>query len=676
MASVLSSYRKIYRLIFAVFFLYLLGDAFYRWDAARLHSTFSEFLLGIALTSILMSILAALVTLLFLLSVPLINLLYSVFQWIILRVMHNVKAAQVRLFVFILLSLSAIVWVGKKLTTQFSTSLQLKVFVLLCIIVAALFMSFLLREKAQKWIDTIKTFHSVIQDRITPVVWMFASWVFISVLLVSYQMSIKSEDKMEKQDFILSSEPNEIRPNIVLVTYDALTARHMSSYGYSKDTTPFIREWAKEASVFTKAKASSNWTASTTASLLQGKRVWLHRRFSRMGESRPVGNNLENMPYLLKKYGYYNMAFITNSIASVDKLKVADFFDVAAPPSSMYRYANIIDCALGLASSTIDSIFGTKIKFAQWIFHEDFILLNWIHLTSRKKAQETQFPPEKAYNKFLNTLAKTAHRPFFVWIHIMPPHSPYLPPEPFKGIFDPSDQMRTYESVETGFAKAKESILKHNRVPHNFNTLVARYDEFIRYCDSQFEDFILKLKKMNNINNTIVLLSADHGEIFSNKGLGHGDTLYESEINIPLIIREINAPRRFNGRVIAELVEQIDIPATILELGHIPVPKWMDGRSLLPLMKGDTLPPRPGFSMMLERNRSLGNITKGVIAIWDGDYKLIHNFEDQTSLLFNMSEDPHEEYNLFDKETETGRHLLTMIQNKIREANERLNKEK
>ena len=80
--------------------------------------------------------------------------------------------------------------------------------------------------------------------------------------------------------------------------------------------------------------------------------------------------------------------------------------------------------------------------------------------------------------------------------------------------------------------------------------------------------------------------------------------------------------------------------------------------------------------MMLERNRSLGNITKGVIAIWDGDYKLIHNFEDQTSLLFNMSEDPHEEYNLFDKETETGRHLLTMIQNKIREANERLNKEK
>jgi uncharacterized sulfatase len=251
--------------------------------------------------------------------------------------------------------------------------------------------------------------------------------------------------------------------------------------------------------------------------------------------------------------------------------------------------------------------------------------------------------------------------PFFAWIHVYPPHDPYLPPEPYMGMFNPSPRFRTVNDQKQsgGVNEPTTDILR------------ARYDEFIRYADTQFETFIKELEKRDTIKNTVILLSADHGESFEHNYKGHGGPyLYEQVTHIPLIIKE---PRQANGRIINDIVEQIDIPATILELANIPIPMWMEGRSLVPLMRGEDLPARPAFSMSLESNFSRGQkISKGTIAVWQGDHKLIHYLDNDKSLLFNLKFDPHELDNLWDKKPEKGQHLLSLIRENLDKANRNL----
>jgi arylsulfatase A-like enzyme len=208
-----------------------------------------------------------------------------------------------------------------------------------------------------------------------------------------------------------------------------------------------------------------------------------------------------------------------------------------------------------------------------------------------------------------------------------------------------------------------------------FNSSRISYDGFIRYCDKQFEDFIAQLTSRNRLKNTVVILSSDHGESFEHDYRGHGGPyLYEQLTHIPLIIKE---SEQSEGRIINDLIEQIDIPPTILDLANIPVPSWMEGRSLVPLMRGKRLPSIPAFSMNLAKNPSLWHqITKGTIAVWEGDYKLIHYLEEKKSLLFNLKQDPGELNNLFNKEPEVGQRLLTLIQDNLKMANERISSER
>jgi arylsulfatase A-like enzyme len=205
----------------------------------------------------------------------------------------------------------------------------------------------------------------------------------------------------------------------------------------------------------------------------------------------------------------------------------------------------------------------------------------------------------------------------------------------------------------------------------DIDTLRARYDEFIRYCDNEFENFIKKLANSNKLQNTVIILSSDHGESFEhNYGMHGGPHLYEQVTSIPLIIKE---PDRADGRIINDLTEQIDIPPTVLDLANIPAPQWMEGRSLVPLMQGKRLPLRPVFSMNFEKNPSLGHeITRGTVAVWEDDYKLIHFLEEKESLLFNLKQYPDELNNLFNREPEISQRLLTLLQKNIKEANERI----
>ena len=202
----------------------------------------------------------------------------------------------------------------------------------------------------------------------------------------------------------------------------------------------------------------------------------------------------------------------------------------------------------------------------------------------------------------------------------------------------------------------------------SIDILRARYDEFIRYTDKQFEEFVDQLEKRHILKDSVIILSADHGESFEHNYLLHnGPHMYEQVTHIPFILKE---PGQTQGKIVGDLVEQIDISATILDLAHIPVPLWMEGRSLVPLLHGKKLPPNTSFAMNFWRNPRRELITRGTIAAWEGDYKLTHYLEKNKSLLFNLKDDPDELNNLFDKEPNRGLPLLDLIKTNLKKVNE------
>ncbi|NOZ69115.1 MAG: sulfatase, partial [Deferribacteres bacterium] len=656
------SYPQIFRLVFVLFSLYLLRDAFFRWDGFSFYASFSEFLPSVALVTILWTLVAALTA--FSVWLP-----GRVLQWLCLRKGWKLGTGHVILFmlVFLLLQIAALK-LKQNLFPHYRTSVEIKLLILSGIASTAVFLTWLLRGKASKWMGFITA-------GITPLVWLFGIFVILSVPLVAYYTWGGPAGGTASPEISGFRSADVNRPNIILVTFDTLSARDMSAYGYDRQTTPFIDSWSRSASLFSRAEAESNFTTPATASLVTGKRVWTHRTYHLAG-SRPAGSDTESMPMLLKKNGYYNMAFIVNPFTSVNVLGISNSFDAAPNAAEFALFGKYpvtgSDVYFGIIDGPVYRLFGDRIRMTDWLVKSTFIFGKLAGGISRdlSRITGTNVPPEKAFNSFLKVLDGNPPRPFFAWIHLLPPHFPYLAPSPYKGMFDSSPEFATFKSLVQ--FKTSNNLFYPPEIQPAIDIMRARYDEFIRYSDEQFREFIAGLEKRGVLDNTVIILSSDHGESFENNFFTHGGPhLYEQLTHIPLIIKE---PGQREGRVINDLVEQIDIPATILDLAGIPVPRWMEGRSLVPLMRGEKIPPRPAFSMNLETNRSRGAhpITSGTIAVWEGDYKLIYYLNKKKALLFNLREDRGELDNLFDREPETGRRLLALITQNLARANEKI----
>jgi arylsulfatase A-like enzyme len=648
------SFGQLFRLIFVLFSLYLLRNAFYRWDGFSFYASFSEYIPAVALVSILWTVVAFITT---------------VMAWILLRSSERlldqiglkIRIEHLLLYGVVSVALGALVWKTKRLLwPDIQTSKQLKFIVFMCVVFVSIYPVWRFRNKAGYWFK-------IVQERITPLIWLFGVGVMLSIPIVGFYIWKEDSYKPIPEKFTQSvvSRPEINRPNIILISFDTLAARDMSLYGYERKTTPFIDKWAKYATVFMRVEAENNHTTPATASMMTGKRVWTHQVYQQAG-SIPVKSNIESLPGELKKNGYFNVAFVVNPFASVKKLGILNSFDIAPLATEFYKPRDIISLdsyQWGYFEILLYRVFGDRVRLYDWIMDSRLLgrlqpLINPKFKIINPENTETAVPPEVAFNKFLD-IVDNLPEPFFAWIHVYPPHAHYLPPKPFRGMFGPYIPPEEYKQF-TGDIEASD-----------MRNLRVLYDEFIRYCDKQYEDFIAQLEKKDEMKNTVIILSSDHGESFEDGVFGHRvPELYEQLTHIPLIIKE---PGQSVGKIVDDTVEQVDIPATILDLAGIRVPPWMEGRSLLPLIRGEKISPRPAFSMYFEKNRSRGHkITKGTVAVWEGDYKMIYYLEKEEPLLFNLKKDPEEEKNLVDIEPETAKHLLQLIKANLKRANEQI----
>lgn len=204
----------------------------------------------------------------------------------------------------------------------------------------------------------------------------------------------------------------------------------------------------------------------------------------------------------------------------------------------------------------------------------------------------------KAFNDEIvmqNTLRKLNHyknRKFFMWVHFLGPHAPYSAPENYYKKHNISS-----EDIKLGLIRKHYEIFENNRKSIDkeiLQKIIKLYDIDIEYTDSLVGNILEKVKELKLTNNTIIIISADHGEELCqhHNYLYHSGSLYDSSLKIPLLIYSPN----IRGKKVSQVVSNIDIAPTILDLLNLPKPVSFEGESLLKTLNGRFLKREFAFS--------------------------------------------------------------------------------
>lgn len=401
---------------------------------------------------------------------------------------------------------------------------------------------------------------------------------------------------------------NASRPNIVMLSIDALSAPHMSLYGYARPTTPELQQFASGAMVFDRAYANGNFTTPGIATILTGTLPWTHRALQL-----PVWpltyTRRTSLPAVLERAGYRTGYVSTNAIAGAAKQGVGGYFQFARTDMT----GHLTLCADGLS------------KYLRYVCAAEELPpleeMERIAAQFRAPNDNLEHDPRLAIGPALQWLASVDRsKPIFLWVHLFPPHSPYAVPEPWLGRFDPSERDRNAASTQPSWAWIQSQL-----PPRRVATLEARYDEAVAYVDSFAAPFLQQALQLLGPN-TAVVITADHGESFAHGYGAHtGPGLYNEIIHIPLIIK---LPGETAGRRCNAPVEQADIAPTLASLAGIPPPADWEGQSLLDACNttdaGDSQPDRVIFSMNFEQNPRFAALRTGSVAVIQGRWKLIH----------------------------------------------------
>ncbi len=356
-------------------------------------------------------------------------------------------------------------------------------------------------------------------------------------------------------------------PNVLLILIDALRADHLGCYGYARGTSPAIDDLSERAVLFEKARSQASWTKPSIPSLLTGLYPIQHKVSMGMTErairqsSDVLADEHVTLAEALKARGYATAAFVENTQIS-SSMGFAQGFDL---------YSENLGDAKAIGAS-----------FIKWF-------------ESRPR------------------------RPFFAYVHFLDPHWPYTPPPPYDEFPRPEGTTVDFNNVNWKYFEREVQSGEIVLTPEDLAAVQSLYDGEIRYADSVIGHMLDALQKGDAYENTIIVITSDHGEAFMEHGtVGHGDAPYEEVLRVPLLVR---SPGINPGRI-TDQVQTIDIMPTILDLVGAAIPGDVAGRSLRPLMRGSPMAAVPTFSDH-RPDGAYGNITQSVC---DGRYKLIRTF--------------------------------------------------
>ena len=388
---------------------------------------------------------------------------------------------------------------------------------------------------------------------------------------------------------------------VILIMADTLRRDHLDAYGYARETAPVLSRMASEGTLFRDNISQASWTKVSTPSILTS----LY----------PTTHTVKQVP---------------------DRL-----------PSS----ANTLAEAYRAAGHATLSFSSVTFSGQSSNMHQGF---EELHEAGSRTADNVTKSAREYVDRLLPWLEEHKDVPFFVFLHVFDPHSPFTPRPPYDSLWaDPTktadfekDLDRVREFIETATLRdrgmpSREEILEAGVDPEQFISQYHDwYDGSIRGMDVEIGRLLEGLQALGLADSTLIAFIGDHGEEFLDHGrTWHGHTLYGELVNVPLLLWWPGGVPA--GVTVDETVRSIDLMPTLLALSGLTAPEEIQGQSLLPLM-GDPAGNAAGAEEWIVRpagsERDLGD-GRSLSIVSDG-WKLVQNFD--------LPDEEHPEFELFD----------------------------
>jgi arylsulfatase A-like enzyme len=404
--------------------------------------------------------------------------------------------------------------------------------------------------------------------------WRMVRWSLPVMALVFVAISVAQRVRAaaaERKTLATAPAPPSGAPNVLVIVWDAVRARNLGLYGYSRPTTPRLAALASGGVTFDRAFAPASYTLPTHASLFTG--LWPHQ-FTASWET-PLDATMPTLAEALGRQGYRTGAFSANHMYVTWERGLLRGF------SHVDDYGNSAgEIARGSA-------------FLKWLLAMDEVrlLFGRYDLPGRRGAADIQAG-------FLRWLGRGApERPFFGFLNLFDAHGPYLPPAPYDIQFAPPGtgpeehaRVRRATVAEPGFRMGPADLARQQDL----------YDGAITWLDYNLGLLLDTLAQRGVLHNTLVVILGDHGEAFmEHRSFGHGNDVYAEVVQVPLVIA---LPDRVPAGVrVPGVVSIRDLPATILSLaGPLGRPAPLPGRSLARFWTTDSTVPAPSDTVLTE----------------------------------------------------------------------------
>ena len=468
------------------------------------------------------------------------------------------------------------------------------------------------------------------------------------------------------------------RPNVLIVVFDAWSAENVSLYGYPRQTMPNLEKLANRAVVYHNHYAGGPWTVPGTGSLLTGTYPWTHRGFTVAENNALPAYTKQNIFSQFNQAGYYTSGYSHNIFADQYLYQFGSSINQHISRNDLFLEHPYLFLSNWFPKDPDAAAVAELRMYAEDDdYHSSVFLERLLHtLTTRTKEQQNdlfaeQFPrglpatpvPEMSFllEEGIDHIvrASTEHSgPYLSYYHFYPPHQPYRTRTEFDGAF---------KNDGISFIEKPNTIINEGAEPNRINKARQTYDEFLLYVDAEFFRLYTSLEHSGLLENTWVVLTSDHGEMFERGNIGH-ETLtgLDPAIHIPLLIFPPGQSKRVD---VFETTSAVDVLPTLLEIAGLPAADWTEGLALPPFSAAPLPADRAVYCLHPGDSVSKRPISQGAATIIKEGYKFFSVFGDKRLgehdpylALYDLAADPEELNNLIEAQPEIAAQLYQQLQ--------------
>lgn len=430
--------------------------------------------------------------------------------------------------------------------------------------------------------------------------------------------------------------------NFILIVLDTVRADHLDLFGYERETMPLLKARAErgEFDLVRKIHANSSWTPVSHGSMFSGLFPWQHGahrgRFNQTNlpeRVMPLRTDIDTIAETMTNNGYVAGGISANYgyMSGYNFDQGFTHYDAVPGPPFIAR----------------DLLWLYQINRNTYAFKPGMFLYGRMPAgLARQSIAFNRFRPVarravEILTQALDWLDENQHRPFFLFLNFLDAHTPYLPVARDNEMFVAAPEGVTLESFDEDVAAAKKGVPVP---PDRLVYYIGQYDAEMREMDRILDGFLDELERRGLADDSLIFITSDHGEAFMEHGhLVHGETLYENQISVPLLVK-LPASARKGKLQSGPAMQHVDFFASVAQTLGFPPPPGLAG---VPWGVGRQHALSEVYCCLTDWENRDGDLA----AVMVGDKKLIVS-SDGWRETYDLAMDPNEEQALPDPPSE------------------------